>query len=408
MRNEEIKKIVGEFKEKNDISYRITDRLVEYFDELEEKGYTYNELLLIVRSVSSDSIYDILNPSFIDFFKSSRREMESLNETIIEKENKIEEQKKFDIEEQQSNISIGILEKAMARVMLDEYAPQLAERVMADAKELIQEEYGTITKKIVYEIPETGRQLKEVTHEEFETVLNFVMADESVMLIGPAGTGKNVICKQVAELLGLDFYFSNAVTQEYKLTGFIDANGYFHETPFYKAFTQGGVFMLDEIDASIPEVLVILNAAIANRYFDFPNGMVEAHEDFKIIAAGNTFGTGASYTYTGRNQLDGASLDRFAQVHINYSEKIEESLTDDKDLINFIRTFRKACERHGINHIVSYRSIKRLDKMANVINHEKALSTCLLKNLEKDDLRMMCEDFTQDSVWERGFRVCAE
>lgn len=46
--------------------------------------------------------------------------------------------------------------------------------------------------------------------------------------------------------------------------------GNYQETQFFKAFTEGGLFMLDEMDASIPEVLVILNAAIANRYFDFP------------------------------------------------------------------------------------------------------------------------------------------
>ncbi len=90
--------------------------------------------------------------------------------------------------------------------------------------------------------------------------------------IWPSRLRKNVICKQVAESLGLEFYFTNAVTQEYKLTGFIDANGRYHETQFYKAFVNGGVFMLDEIDASSPEVLVILNAAIANKYFDFPTG----------------------------------------------------------------------------------------------------------------------------------------
>lgn len=60
----------------------------------------------------------------------------------------------------------------------------------------------------------------------------------------------------------------------------------------YKAFKYGGLFMLDEMDASIPEVLIILNAAIANRYFDFPApiGYVEAHPNFRVVSAGNTFG----------------------------------------------------------------------------------------------------------------------
>jgi MoxR-like ATPase len=98
---------------------------------------------------------------------------------------------------------------------------------------------------------------------------------------------KNVICKQVAEALKLEFYFSNAVTQEFRLTGFVDANGRYQDTQFFHAFTEGGIFFLDEMDASIPEVLVILNAAIANRYFDFPgHGRVQAHENFRVIAAG--------------------------------------------------------------------------------------------------------------------------
>ena len=188
----------------------------------------------------------------------------------------------------------------------------------------------------------------------------------------------------------------------------MDANGNFHETEFYKAFKNGGIFMLDEIDASIPEVLIILNAAIANRYFDFPNGKIEAHPDFRVIAAGNTFGTGASYTYVGRNQLDGASLDRFALIHVEYSEKIENSLADDKDLLKFIRKFRKSCEDNSINHIVSYRAITRMNKMKQVMPVKEVLESCLVKNLEKDDIRMIVNCMNGSNEWERGLKECAE
>ena len=61
--------------------------------------------------------------------------------------------------------------------------------------------------------------INEVVHEKFEDVLKLVNLDIPVYLTGMAGTGKNVICKQIAKSLGLDFYFTNAVTQEYKLTG---------------------------------------------------------------------------------------------------------------------------------------------------------------------------------------------
>ena len=216
--------------------------------------------------------------------------------------------------------------------------------------------------------------------------------NEPVFLTGAAGCGKNVICKQVAKALGLDFYFSNAVTQEYKITGFTDANGNFHETQFFKAFKNGGLFMLDEIDASIPEVLVILNAAIANRYFDFPApiGYVEAHPDFRVIAAGNTFGLGADYEYVGRNQLDMASLDRFALIPIDYDRAIEMQLADgDAELVDFADDFRRAAKESGIHCIVSYRAIQRMAKMLKLLEIDEVLSSCLLKNLQKDDINMI-------------------
>ena len=81
------------------------------------------------------------------------------------------------------------------------------------------------------------------------------------------------------------------------------------------------------MDASVPETLIILNAAIANRYFDFPTGRVRANPKFRVIAAGNTLGTGADINYTGRYSLDRASLDRFALVQIDYSREIENAIT---------------------------------------------------------------------------------
>ena len=149
--------------------------------------------------------------------------------------------------------------------------------------EFISKKYGILPKVIEVKTEKEAKPVVGMTHEKFEMVLKLVAADIPVFLTGPAGCGKNVLCKQIAEALGKEFYFSNAVTQEYKITGFIDANGTYQETQFYKAFTQGGVFMLDEMDASTPEVLVILNAAIANRYFDFPVGRMDAHPDFRIV-----------------------------------------------------------------------------------------------------------------------------
>lgn len=308
--------------------------------------------------------------------------------------------------------SLGILEQALMEVIKKQSVPQIEADIKGECKQMLQDfikqEYGTIERKIVTVIDGKKTDVKGFVHEKFDTVLKFVANDEPVFLTGPAGSGKNYICKQVADALGLDFYFTNAVTQEYKLTGFTDAMGNFQETQFYKAFTKGGVFMLDEMDASIPEVLVILNAAIANRYFDFPApiGYVEAHPDFRVIAAGNTVGQGADYEYVGRNQLDGASLDRFAVVQIDYSVEIENGMACDIELADFCREFRNAAKKAGVQVIVSYRAINRLAKMTKLLELTEALQTCLVKGLEKDDINIICNEL-KDSKYKEALKKVA-
>lgn len=296
--------------------------------------------------------------------------------------------------------------KMLSSMKLDEIKDRVSADLRNDVRQYIADTYGTIQRKVELQVGERKVEFKGVLHSKFDTVLNFVNANEPVFLAGPAGSGKNVLCQQVAKTLGLPFYFSNAVTQEYKLTGFTDANGTFHETQFYKAFKDGGLFMLDEMDASIPEVLIILNAAIANRYFDFPApiGYVEANPNFRVIAAGNTFGSGADCDYVGRSQLDAASLDRFAIVRIDYDSRIEEACAQgDEDLLSFCRAFRRATQKAGIRAIVSYRAISRMATLRNCMPVDELLDTCLVKSLELDDMEIIKNDVANCGKYTEGF-----
>ena len=311
------------------------------------------------------------------------------------------------------NTGLEIITKTVAELVAKTSADDIKTKIMDSVKheaiDFITNTYGPIEKKITIDLNGAKRELKGVLHEKFEEVLKLVSMDIPVFLTGPAGSGKNVICKQVAEALGLKFYFSNAVTQEYKITGFTDAMGKYQPTQFYKAFTEGGVFMLDEMDASIPEVLNTLNAAIANRYFDFPApiGFVNAHKDVHIVAAGNTTGHGADYDYVGRNQLDGASLDRFLPVPINYCAEIENQVAGDIALADFCREFRKAAKKVGVNIIVSYRAIDYLARTMKVLPIEEAFRGCLVKDLERDDLNMITNEL-RDTEYKRVLRRLCE
>ena len=293
-----------------------------------------------------------------------------------------------------------VVSKTLAQTATETIREEVIKDLRHICDEFLVKNYGKIVKNIEFQVGDNVVNPNgEVVHKKFETVLKFCNMKTPVFLVGPAGSGKNVICKQVAKALGIPFYFSNAVTQEYKITGFTDAMGVFHETQFYKAFKNGGLFFLDEIDASVPEVLVILNAAIANGYFDFPApiGYVEAHPDFRVVAAGNTYGYGASMEYVGRNQIDAATLDRFALVNIDYDEDIEMAVANNNtEIVKFAHDLRKACEKSGIRFVVSYRGIEYLAKMKEVLPLDEAVKTCIFKGMSAEDARMVLGEFHGD------------
>lgn len=288
----------------------------------------------------------------------------------------------------------GKLEELLMKVIAEQSVEEIVKAVSPKLEQTIIDKFGVLPQIHEIKTPAGSREIKGAVHECFDKVLNLVNMDIPVFLSGAAGTGKNVICKQVAEAMNLDFYFTNAVTQEYQLKGFIDANGIYHETQFYKAFVNGGLFFLDEMDGSIPETLIILNAAIANRYFDFPTGKVEANPNFRVIAAGNTVGTGADIEYTGRFHLDASSLDRFALVHVGYSPAIEKAVTNGNDeLCRFANQFRKITENAGIKCLCTYRALERIAKLESVFDLPEVMQMALTKGLGVDDLKIIAERF---------------
>lgn len=228
---------------------------------------------------------------------------------------------------------------------------------------------------------------------------------ESVYLYGPAGSGKNHVCEQIARALGVEFYYQNSITDEYKLIGFIDGAGVYHETEFYRAFTKGGVFMLDEMDASCPDTLVTLNAALANGYFTFPCGRVKMHPDFHCIAAGNTCGRGATEEYSGRSVLDAASLNRFIPMQFDYSPAIERKLAgpDGADILEFIRDLRKSAAAAGIRIVLGYRNIQRLAKFRGVFDTKTLVQYAVTGGYDRDEINILKAGLTYKT---NRFAVC--
>ena len=252
---------------------------------------------------------------------------------------------------------------------------------------------------IEVKVGEKTNRVDGVLNPVFDDVVTLIAANKNVYLYGPAGSGKNVLCGQVAEALGLKFYYQNTLLTKFDLSGFKNAVGDFEKTEFFEAFTKGGLFMLDEVDNSTAEAMVALNAALANGYYSFPGiGRVDCHPDFRCIAAGNTIGTGADSAYCGRYKLDASSRDRFCFEGIDYCEEIEKAITagDDTGLLVFAHDLRRAIQDVGAEIIFGYRGISRLHKWQKVFGFKKCLKKFVTKGLEEVDKDTIVE--VQDAL----------
>lgn len=288
------------------------------------------------------------------------------------------------------NSGLTVVDGCHIYFKLIDMRPYLAKRVYkTDGKKSVKSTGNSKPRKPKVEKPKTV----EVKHEKYDVIKCCLENNIPIYLAGPAGSGKNYTVEQIAKELNWNFYFSNSVQQEYKLTGFIDAGGKFHETEFSKACKEAAngndvVFFLDEMDASIPEVLVLLNAAIANGYFEFPDGKINFGDKVHFVSAGNTVGSGADEMYTGRMVLDQATLDRFAIIEFDYSRSIELLLAKgNNELVNFVRALRDDAKEKGIRATFSYRCITMMAKLENSgMNLKEAIKISVMKGLDKDTI----------------------
>lgn len=236
-------------------------------------------------------------------------------------------------------------------------------------------------------------------HKSFPTLLKMAQAKTrdgnrlNIWLKGPAGSGKTTAAKKVAEALSMPFQFNGAISTEYELMGFRDAGGTYHTTAFREVFENGGVYLFDEVDSSLPKAVLAFNAALANGECRFPDKMVMRHPDCVIIAGANTAGNGASSDYVGRMKQDLAFLNRFVMLDWELDEALEKALASNKDWVRKVQVFRKnAIKRNIRGHIISPRATFYGEALLAVgVDMEIVEQATLRGALSKDQWEQLCQ-----------------
>jgi AAA domain (dynein-related subfamily) len=216
-------------------------------------------------------------------------------------------------------------------LQLDEMTDALEQKI----SEKIADALANLPKEIQTVYIQSGKTIGAIDghkHEHFDLLLQLVSIRKNTYLWGEAGSGKSTAAHKIADLLGLPFYYLGLQAQmtESRLMGYMDANGNYNASDFYRAYSQGGIFLLDELELASGNLLGSLNGALANGRASFPCGLVERHPDFVCIATGNTPGLGATVTFSDRRALDASVRDRFHYVQWDTDATLEKQLSEQK------------------------------------------------------------------------------
>lgn len=293
----------------------------------------------------------------------------------------------------------------VANAKVNEFASDLAKHVrqLHDiAAKAIAEESKKFRKTEVKVGNKKAKKLDVVMPKSFDTVLELAAQRKNILMVGPAGCGKTFMAEKAAEAMDMDFSSQSCTSgmSESVLSGWllpIGDSGSFVYVPseFVRIYENGGVFLLDEIDAADPNVLVFINQALANGYFNLPqrydNPLVKRHPDAVIMAAANTYGNGADMTYVGRNQLDAATLDRFriGTVTMDYDENVERNLINEK-VLTWGWNVRHQIYSNHLQRIMSTRAmIDATDMMENQGWDIPKIAKSYFADWSGDELRIM-------------------
>jgi cobaltochelatase CobS len=208
-----------------------------------------------------------------------------------------------------------------------------------------------------------------------------------VLCWGPHGSGKSTLIEQICSRQNrpamrvqhsVDTEASDVVGN-WVLEGDKTA---FHYGPLARAMKYGMVYIADEYDFALPNVLAVYQAVLEGAPLFIKQApetmaLVVPHEDFRFAATGNTNGSGdETGLYQGTQIQNAANYSRFGvTVKLDYQPKAQEKeiiakragaipTSDLDNLLEFAKLVRNAYNEKTITNTLSTREIINVARLA--------------------------------------------
>lgn len=202
-------------------------------------------------------------------------------------------------------------------------------------------------------VPALGSEF--VLPDEARGICNAVQGGDaiSVLMHGPAGTGKTITCKLICREIGLPIMETVNCTEnldEFVLGKYIPDGDkiIFKESFVTKAIRYGGAVVFEEINFAKPQYLAFLNSLLDdNGFVRLDNGeTVRRHKNFRFFATMNM-------GYFGTKELNQALFNRFNVV-------LELAALGDDSIKRMLLTRVPSCEDRLDKILGVYHKLKKM------------------------------------------------
>lgn len=217
-----------------------------------------------------------------------------------------------------------------------------------------------------------------------------------IFISGPSGIGKTFLVEQVCaelkkECIRVNFSIETDQTDLIGGPTLVNGNITYSEGPVITCLRNGYILLLDEVDRSNPNNILILNGILEGRGFYNPKTgeYIKAAEGFNVIMTANSKGFGDESGKYLSQILDSAFLERLPVTFESEfpNEKTESKILshhlDDEDfiqkLVKWARVIRKTFNDGGIDEIISTRRLVHIAQAYSMFNCDKlkAISLCV-------------------------------
>lgn len=215
-----------------------------------------------------------------------------------------------------------------------------------------------------------------------------------IFISGLSGIGKTFLVEQICAELKRECVRVNfsVETDSVDLIGgpsLVDGNIVYNDGPVIECLENGYVLLLDEIDRSNPNNILILNGILEGRGFYNPKTkkFIQAKEGFNVIVTANSKGYGDETGKFLSQILDSAFLERFV-ITLEQpfpTEKVETKILshhlEDSDfidkLVRWANVIRKTYQNGGVDEIISTRRLVHIAETYNIFKNKlKAIELC--------------------------------